>query len=81
MKILTVVPAPKAEESQAHRVMGTEVLLSDGSRLEGVRRIELVADIERGVWVIRIEAQLMKAPSICAELQDGAASVTNNDGL
>lgn len=45
-RILTVVPGPKNGDG-VHVAQGTQILLADGSKLEGVRAVALSAESVR----------------------------------
>lgn len=49
---------------------GTKVLLDDGSELQGVTRIELVAEVNDDVWRARIDctARVAVMPGVLAEV-------------
>lgn len=53
-KVVSVIPKEKDSDTGAHVVHGTQVLLSDGSRLEGVQKVTLAAEVG-GVWKAIIE--------------------------
>lgn len=49
--------------------MGTKVLLSDGSELQGVLSVELKASTESGVWQAVITLLPRDIPKVSAEAQ------------
>ncbi|MDD0974965.1 hypothetical protein [Pseudomonas fontis] len=49
--------------------MGTKVLLSDGSELEGVTSVELKASVESGAWHAVITVLPREIPTISASAQ------------
>jgi hypothetical protein len=49
--------------------MGTKVLLSDGSELDGVQSIELKASVDTGVWVAVITVMPLEVPQIVADAE------------
>lgn len=69
LMVATVVPAPKSNYSSPHQVMGTKVLLSDGSELGGVLSVELKASAENGAWHAVITVLPRVIPVVSAEAQ------------
>ncbi|MFV3291274.1 hypothetical protein ACNFBR_21355 [Pseudomonas sp. NY11955] len=69
LMVATVVPAPKSNPGSPHQVMGTKVLLSDGSELEGVLSVELKASVENGAWHAVITVLPRVIPVVSAEAQ------------
>ncbi|MDG9890574.1 hypothetical protein [Pseudomonas juntendi] len=69
LMVATVVPAPKSNPNSPHQVMGTKVLLSDGSELQGVLSVELKASVENGAWHAVITVLPREAPIVSAEAQ------------
>ncbi|WP_158239719.1 hypothetical protein [Pseudomonas asiatica] len=69
LMVATVVPAPKSSPNSAHPAMGTKVLLSDGSELQGVLSVELKASTESGVWQAVITLLPRDIPKVSAEAQ------------
>ncbi|PPS61042.1 hypothetical protein CR917_08760 [Pseudomonas sp. BRM28] len=49
--------------------MGTKVLLSDGSELDGVLSVELKASVENGAWHAVITVLPREIPVVSAEAQ------------
>lgn len=66
LAVATIVPAIKSHPDSPHPVMGTKVLLSDGSELNGVMSVELKASVESGVWHAVITVLPREIPTICA---------------
>ncbi|WP_448176613.1 hypothetical protein [Pseudomonas putida] len=69
LMVATVVPAPKSSLSSPHQVMGTKVLLSDGSELAGVMSVELKASVDNGAWHAVITVLPREIPTVSAEAQ------------
>lgn len=67
--VATIVPPAKTSPNSAHPVMGTKVLLSDGSELEGVTSVELKASVDTGVWHAVITVLPREIPVVAAEAQ------------
>ncbi len=44
-KVVSIVPKIKSDDGRFHLTQGTQVLLDDGSCLEGVTKITLVAEV------------------------------------
>ena len=44
-KVVSVIPKIKSNDGRFHQTKGTQVLLDDGSYLEGVTKITLVAEV------------------------------------
>ena len=44
-KVVSVIPKIKSGDGRFHQTKGTQVLLDDGSYLEGVTKITLVAEV------------------------------------
>ncbi len=57
--------------------MGTKVLLSDGSELQGVLSVELKASLESGVWHAVITVLPREAPIVSAKAQVVEAGVSS----
>lgn len=75
--VATIVPAPKSNPGSAHQVMGTKVLLSDGSELGGVTSVELKASVESGVWYAVITVLPREIPAIAAEAEFFEVDITS----
>ncbi|MBI6886468.1 hypothetical protein [Pseudomonas putida] len=69
LMVATVVPTPKSNPSSPHQVMGTKVLLSDGSELAGVMSVELKASVDNGAWHAVITVLPREIPTVSAEAQ------------
>ncbi len=69
LAVATIVPAPKSNPNGPHQVMGTKVLLSDGSELQGVLSVELKASVENGAWHAVITVLPREIPQVSAEAQ------------
>ncbi|WP_336334636.1 hypothetical protein [Pseudomonas putida] len=69
LAVATIVPAPNANPNSPHLVMGTRVLLSDGSELEGVMSVELKASVECGAWQAVITVMPRLVPTITADAE------------
>lgn len=69
LAVATIVPAPKHNPDSPHLVMGTKVLLSDGSELSGVTSVTLKACLEHGVWEAVITVLPREIPTVCADAQ------------
>ncbi|WP_180076896.1 hypothetical protein [Acinetobacter sp. YH12251] len=68
-KVLSIIPKLKESERGAHSVHGTQVLLDDGSRLEGVTKVTLVAEVGN-VWKAIIEVNPINQLQIDAQLSE-----------
>ncbi|MBM5459235.1 hypothetical protein H8F21_16840 [Pseudomonas sp. P66] len=66
LSVATIIPAVMSHPDNPHPVMGTKVLLSDGSELNGVTSVELKASVEGGVWHAVITVLPREIPTICA---------------
>lgn len=53
-KIVSIIPTQNSKDGRYHVSQGTQVLLSDGSRLEGVSKVTLVAEVGEA-WKAIIE--------------------------
>lgn len=69
LAVATVVPAPKRNPNDPHHVMGTKILLSDGSELSGVTSVVLKASVEAGVWEAVITVLPREIPIIDANAE------------
>lgn len=69
LSVATIVPAEKNNPGSPHLVMGTKVLLSDGSELDGVLSVELKASVENGAWHAVITVLPREIPVVSAEAQ------------
>lgn len=69
LAVATIVPPAKTTPNGAHPVMGTKVLLSDGSELEGVTSVELKASVGTGVWHAVITVLPREIPAVAADAQ------------
>ena len=76
LAVATIVPAPKTSPHSPHCVMGTKVLLSDGSELTGVMSVELKASMESGAWIAVITVMPREIPVVTAnaEIVEGVVS-------
>lgn len=81
LQVVTIVPAPKQNPSCPHQVMGTKVLLSDGSELDGVTSLVLKACPTRGVWeaVITVLPREIPPVSGSAEFVEADISELKNE--
>lgn len=77
LAVATIVPPPKTNPDCAHLVMGTKVLLSDGSELEGVTSVELKASVDSGVWQAVITVLPREIPIVTAEAQIDVIEATS----
>ncbi|SMC69810.1 hypothetical protein [Pseudomonas sp. URIL14HWK12:I5] len=77
LMVATVVPAPKSNPSSPHQVMGTKVLLSDGSELAGVLSVELKASVDNGAWHAVITVMPREIPAVSAEARVVEVDVTS----
>ncbi|MDF0731032.1 hypothetical protein P0Y43_09885 [Pseudomonas entomophila] len=77
LAVATIVPPPKTNTDCAHLAMGTKVLLSDGSELEGVTSVELKASVDSGVWQAVITVLPREIPVLAAEAQVVELDVTS----
>lgn len=68
LSVVTIMPPPNQKPGSAQTVMGTRVILSDGSELSRVRSVTLAATVG-GVW----EATITLLPEI---IQPVDANVT-----
>lgn len=68
-KVLSIIPKLKESEQGAHSAHGTQVLLDDGSRLEGVTKVTLVAEVGN-VWKAIIEVNPINQLQIDAQLSE-----------
>ena len=68
-KIVSIIPKLKESERGAHSAHGTQVLLDDGSRLEGVTKVTLVAEVGN-VWKAIIEVNPINQLQIDAQLSE-----------
>lgn len=80
LAVATIVPPPKTNPDCAHLAMGTKVLLSDGSELEGVTSVELKASVDSGVWQAVITVLPCEIPVLAAETQVVELDVTSLKG-
>ncbi|MCK2124414.1 hypothetical protein [Pseudomonas sp. PNPG3] len=69
LMVATIVPALKSNPNSPHQVMGTKVLLSDGSELQGVLGVVLKASVENGAWHAVITVLPREVPIVSAEAQ------------
>lgn len=67
-KVVSIIPFEKDSDTGAHKANGTKVLLDDGSYLQGVQKITLVAKVG-GLWGAIIEVMPTNQQQISAELQ------------
>lgn len=68
MRVVTIIPGRKTQPDGPHSVQGTQVLLSDGTRLQRVTAITIRGEVGC-VWVASIDVLLDKAPEIAAETE------------
>ncbi|MHA3078791.1 hypothetical protein [Acinetobacter sp. ANC 5502] len=68
-KVVSVIPSHKDDDTNAHAAWGTKVLLDDGSRLEGVHKITLVAEAGE-VWKAIIEVYPKNQKQIDALIEE-----------
>lgn len=71
LNIVTVVPPACDARTGTCRATGTKVLLRDGSELQGVTRIELVAEVGE-LWRARIDcvATVPSMPGMVLEISE-----------
>ena len=67
-KVVSVIPKPN-KGNRAQIVNGTQILLSDGSHLEGVQKVTLVAEVDN-FWKAIIEVVPTNQQQINAVLED-----------
>lgn len=65
LTVVTIVPAEKASDSRAHFVLGTKILLSDGSELSA--RDVTISTHKDGLWIASIEVLMELAPAFVAQ--------------
>lgn len=66
-RIVSIIPA-EAEPGQAQTVFGTKVVLDDGSVIDNIHRIELVADPKTKVWTACLHVHAALQGELNAEL-------------
>lgn len=76
LAVATIVPAPNTNPNSPHLAMGTKVLLSDGSELEGVLSIELKASVDHPVWHAVITVLPREIPVVTTDAQVDQIDVT-----
>lgn len=71
MNLITIVPV-ESGPGEIQKTQGTQVILSDGSQLGGVSKIELVAEIN-DVWraVIHCQARVLPITARTEDFVDG----------
>jgi len=71
LNLVTVVPPPCDAKNGMCMASGTKVLLRDGSELQGVTRVELVAEVG-GLWRARIDcvATVPTMPGMLLEISE-----------
>jgi hypothetical protein len=75
MNVVTIVPPDVAKPGTGTRTMGTKVLLADGSELQGVTKIVLVAE-PNDVWraEISVMPRMGVMPGMLAQINAGKVS-------
>jgi len=68
-KVVSIIPPHKDGDTGPHKVQGTHVLLDDGSRLEGVQKVTLVAEVG-DVWKAIIELRPVNQKQIDALIEE-----------
>lgn len=77
LEVATIVPSPRNSPSGPHHVMGTKVLLSDGSELKGVTSVELKASVDGAVWQAVITVLPREIPEVSAEAHVVEVDITS----
>ncbi len=77
LAVATIVPAPNTNPNSPHHAMGTKVLLSDGSELDGVLSIELKASADNPVWHAVITVLPREIPVVTADAQVDQIEITS----
>jgi len=67
--VATVLPAAQSIAGSAHMAIGTKILLSDGSKLDGMQSIELKASVETDVWQAVITVLPLEVPQIVPDVE------------
>lgn len=68
-KVVSIIPSEKDDDSGAHLTRGTKILLDDGSYLQGVVKVVLVAE-SNDLWKAIIEVHPTNQQQIDAVIQD-----------
>ena len=68
-KVVSVIPKIKSDDGRFHQAQGTQVLLDDGSYLEGVTKIMLVAEVGKP-WKAILEVIPINQEQINAVLDE-----------
>lgn len=68
-KVVSIIPKSKDKDTGAHSVQGTQVLLDDGKKLEGVCKVTLVAEAG-AIWKAIIEVYPTNQKQIDALVSD-----------
>lgn len=68
-KVVSIVPTQKTDDGRYHATQGTQILLDDGTRLEGVHKVTLVAEAGN-LWKAIIEVHPINQKQIDALLED-----------
>ncbi|MHA3083747.1 hypothetical protein ACX1NX_11405 [Acinetobacter sp. ANC 5383] len=68
-RVVSVIPPHKDNDTTAHAAQGTKVLLDDGSRLEGVNKVTLVAEAGKA-WKAIIEVYPTNQKQIDALIEE-----------
>ncbi|BAP36669.1 hypothetical protein [Acinetobacter guillouiae] len=68
-KVVSVIPAPNNSNRGAQLVNGSKVLLDDGTYLQGVVKVTLVAEYDN-LWKAVIEVHPTNQQQIDAVIQD-----------
>ena len=66
-KVVSITPKEKDEDTGCHAAQGTQVLLDDGSYLQGVTKVTLVAEVGE-LWKAVIEVHPLNQKQIDALL-------------
>ena len=75
LKVVTIKPGPASGGGMAHHTKGTKVILSDGSELSGVTRINLHAE-PNDIWKAVIEVYPEAVQVVSAEATTCVVEVT-----
>lgn len=68
-KVVSIIPSEKDNDSGAHLTRGTKILLDDGSYLQGVVKVVLVAE-SNNLWKAIIEVYPTNQKQIDALIKD-----------
>ncbi|MCU4378856.1 hypothetical protein [Acinetobacter haemolyticus] len=68
-KVISIIPEIKSDDGRFHQTQGTQVLLDDGSCLEGITKITLVAEVGKP-WKAILEVIPINQKQIDAVLDE-----------